>query len=117
MEGIISYDVQAVIIYTSGWSRGPLVVTMSSSGKDANQATGGGGLQVTPGGGTSDHLSPEAGFNVYETKYQRSLRNYLTREKLPNEAHYRNLNSVMDGSGRPTMEDLHNATFHEQEVG
>lgn len=87
---------------------------MSSSGKDANPSNGG-GLQVTPGGGTSDHLSPEAGFNVYETKYQRSLRNYLTREKLPNEAHYRNLSSVVDGSGRPTMDDLHNATFNEKE--
>lgn len=89
---------------------------MSSSGKDATPGTAG-GLQVTPGGSSGDHLSVDAGPNVYETRYQRSLRNYLTREKLPSEAHYRNLSSVMDGSGRPTMDDLHNATFHEKEVG
>ncbi|KAL7639363.1 UNVERIFIED_CONTAM: hypothetical protein RMT77_009864 [Armadillidium vulgare] len=48
---------------------------------------------------------------VYETRYQKSLRHYLTREALPKESHYRNLNSIVDGSARPTLDDLHDATF------
>ncbi|KAL7639364.1 UNVERIFIED_CONTAM: hypothetical protein RMT77_009865 [Armadillidium vulgare] len=47
----------------------------------------------------------------YETRYQKSLRHYLTREALPNESHYRNLNSIVDGSARPTLDELHDATY------
>ena len=50
-------------------------------------------------------------YSVYETKYQKSLRHYLTREALPKESHYRNLNSLVDGSARPTLDDLHNNTL------
>lgn len=52
---------------------------------------------------------------VYETKYQKSLRHYLTREALPKESHYRNLNSIVaDGSNRPTLEELHDNTLRAQ---
>lgn len=53
-----------------------------------------------------DHLSPTSrrASSVYETKYQKSLRHYLT-EALPNENYYRN---SIDGFVRPTLEDLIN---------
>ncbi|XP_076054160.1 bumetanide-sensitive sodium-(potassium)-chloride cotransporter-like isoform X1 [Oratosquilla oratoria] len=62
------------------------------------------------------YLSPTThSSGVYETRYQKSLRHYLTREALPKESHYRNLNSIVDGSAaRPTLDDLHHATFREQ---
>ena len=64
------------------------------------------------------HLSPTTHSNsgVYETRYQKSLRHYLTREALPKESHYRNLDSIVDGSARPTLDDLHQNTFREREV-
>ncbi|XP_066989480.1 bumetanide-sensitive sodium-(potassium)-chloride cotransporter-like isoform X3 [Macrobrachium rosenbergii] len=69
--------------------------------------------------GDEAHLSPTTHSNrsnsVYETRYQKSLRHYLTREALPKESHYRNLNSIVDGSARPTLDDLHNNTYREQQ--
>nr|ANU78813.1 Na+/K+/2Cl- cotransporter [Portunus trituberculatus] len=54
--------------------------------------------------------------SVYETRYQKSLRHYLTREALPKESHYRNLDSIVDGSGpRPTLDDLHHNTLRENQ--
>ncbi|XP_018012761.2 LOW QUALITY PROTEIN: solute carrier family 12 member 2-like, partial [Hyalella azteca] len=52
--------------------------------------------------------------SVYETKYQKSLRHYLTREALPKESNYRNLESIVDGSERqrPTLDELHDSTYH-----
>ncbi|MPC54051.1 hypothetical protein E2C01_047958 [Portunus trituberculatus] len=96
---------------------------MSGKAKETGTAETslGGGLQVsaagsTSGGDGSSHLSPDASYNVYETRYQRSLRNYLTRETLPSEAHYRNLESVV-GNQRPTIDELHQNTVSEREVG
>ncbi|XP_042219292.1 solute carrier family 12 member 2-like [Homarus americanus] len=70
-----------------------------------------------PDAGDDGHLSPTTHSNsVYETRYQKSLRHYLTREALPKESHYRNLNSIVDGSGvRPTLDDLHNNTLREEQ--
>lgn len=95
---------------------------MSGKAKETGMAeTSLGGLQVSGGGSTSggdggSHLSPDANYNVYETRYQRSLRNYLTRETLPSEAHYRNLESVV-GNQRPTIDELHQNTVAVREVG
>ena len=91
----------------TGTAETSLGVQVSSGGE-----TAGGG-----GGGDGGHLSPNASsYNVYETRYQRSLRNYLTRETLPSEAHYRNMDSVMVGYSRPTIDELHNHTVNEREV-
>ncbi|KAB7494820.1 Bumetanide-sensitive sodium-(potassium)-chloride cotransporter [Armadillidium nasatum] len=46
--------------------------------------------------------------SVYETKYSKSLRNYLRGEALPNEANYRSLHSLANGVGRPSLDHLHN---------
>ena len=77
-----------------------------------------GGDAGTNGGGGGDgpqHLNPNAGpFDVYETKYQRSLRNYLTREALPKEEYYRDLSEVVSGTARPTIDDLLQHTFHKK---
>lgn len=49
--------------------------------------------------------------HTYNTLYLKSLRNYLTREALPDERHYRNQLSIRKKFLRPTLEELH----HEQE--
>ena len=43
-------------------------------------------------------------------RYQKSLRHYLTREALPVEANYRNLDSIVGGGTRPTLDELHDDT-------
>lgn len=59
-----------------------------------------------------DSLSPDSRSNsqgrpsIYETKYLRSLRHYLTRDALPRETHYRNLGSIAEGQLRPTIDQL-----------
>lgn len=75
-------------------------------------------IQVASGlDGADGHLSPTTHSNsVYETRYQKSLRHYLTREALPKESHYRNLDSIVDGSARPTLDDLHHNTYRENQV-
>ncbi|XP_018008645.2 bumetanide-sensitive sodium-(potassium)-chloride cotransporter [Hyalella azteca] len=62
---------------------------------------------------TSDGGSPLSSNSVYETKYQKSLRHYLTREALPKESNYRNLKSIVDASlqPRPTLDDLQRNTI------
>lgn len=59
-------------------------------------------------------LAPISHHTVYDTKHQKSLRHYLTREALPKDSNYRNLASIVDGSKRPrpTLDELHNATYH-----
>lgn len=75
-------------------------------------------LQSGHGAGADDgeegHLAPASHQSVYETRYQKSLRHYLTREALPKESNYRNLASIVgDGSNRPrpTLDQLHNASY------
>jgi hypothetical protein len=50
----------------------------------------------------------------YDTNYQRSLRHYITREALPSESNYRNIHSIHQE--RPTLDDLHNATYKPKQV-
>lgn len=62
----------------------------------------------------SDNASPGSHSNsnsqgrpsIYDTKYLRSLRHYLTGDALPRETHYRNLSSVALGRLRPTVDQL-----------
>jgi hypothetical protein len=44
---------------------------------------------------------------TYNTLYLKSLRNYLTRDALPDERHYRNQLSIRKKFARPTLEELH----------
>ncbi len=44
---------------------------------------------------------------TYNTLYLKSLRNYLTRDALPDERHYRNQLSIKRKFLRPTLEELH----------
>ena len=44
---------------------------------------------------------------TYNTMYLKSLRNYLTRDVLPDERHYRNQLSIRKKFARPTLEELH----------
>jgi len=44
---------------------------------------------------------------TYNTLYLKSLRNYLTRDALPDERHYRNQLSIRRKFLRPTMDELH----------
>ncbi|KAF2345791.1 Amino acid permease/ SLC12A domain, partial [Trinorchestia longiramus] len=60
------------------------------------------------------HLAVDQGSGSdpqYDTKYQKSLRHYLTREALPSEANYRDLSSIHQDPGRPTLDDLHDSTY------
>ncbi|XP_071543225.1 bumetanide-sensitive sodium-(potassium)-chloride cotransporter-like isoform X2 [Panulirus ornatus] len=91
---------------------------MSTGEADTIELESSSHIQVASGLDTGDdgHLSPTTHSNsVYETRYQKSLRHYLTREALPKESHYRNLNSIVDGSVRPTLDDLHNNTFRSEQ--
>ena len=66
-----------------------------------------------------DHLNVERGDGPdtqYDTKHQRSLRHYLTREALPKESNYRDLGSIHGGQTRPTLDELHDATFRGPQV-
>ena len=67
-----------------------------------------------------DHVAGEAGSRnrsrtnsqtvnqqTYNTMYLKSLRNYLTRDVLPDERHYRNQLSIRKKFARPTLEELH----------
>nr|AMO44056.1 Na+/K+/2Cl- cotransporter protein [Penaeus japonicus] len=94
---------------------------MSNAQADTIELKSGSRIQVALAmdSGDEGHLSPTThshSNSVYETRYQKSLRHYLTREALPKESHYRNLNSIVDGGNvRPTLDDLHNNTFREQQ--
>ncbi|XP_042861758.1 bumetanide-sensitive sodium-(potassium)-chloride cotransporter-like isoform X2 [Penaeus japonicus] len=94
---------------------------MSNAQADTIELESGSRIQVASAmdSGDEGHLSPTThshSNSVYETRYQKSLRHYLTREALPKESHYRNLNSIVDGGNvRPTLDDLHNNTFREQQ--
>lgn len=97
------------------------VGVMSSEEGDTIELESTARIQLASGQDTGDDvLSPTThsarSNSVYETRYQKSLRHYLTREALPKESHYRNLDSIVDGSARPTLDDLHNNTFREQQV-
>lgn len=98
------------------------VGSMSNDQTDTIELESGSRIQVASAmdSGDEGHLSPTThshSNSVYETRYQKSLRHYLTREALPKESHYRNLNSIVDGGNvRPTLDDLHNNTFREQQV-
>lgn len=98
------------------------VGSMSNAQADTIELESGSRIQVASAmdSGDEGHLSPTThshSNSVYETRYQKSLRHYLTREALPKESHYRNLNSIVDGGNvRPTLDDLHNNTFREQQV-
>ena len=51
--------------------------------------------------------------SITDTKYSKNFSHYLTREALPYESNYRNLESIVaDNSNRPrpTLEDLHEST-------
>lgn len=93
---------------------------MSSEDGDTIELESTARIQLASGLDSDDVLSPTThsgrSNSVYETRYQKSLRHYLTREALPKESHYRNLDSIVDGSARPTLDDLHNNTFREQQV-
>ena len=52
----------------------------------------------------------------YDTKYQRSLQHYLTREALPKESNYRDIFSIKDGQARPTLDELHDSTYRGPKV-
>jgi len=56
---------------------------------------------------------------VQHTNYTKSLRHYLTREALPKEQNYRNLESIVTGNGkaRPTLDDLHENTYRDAQRG
>lgn len=43
----------------------------------------------------------------YDTHYLKSLRHYLTRDVLPKDSHYRNLDALVESSSRPTLDELH----------
>ncbi|XP_046400819.1 solute carrier family 12 member 3-like isoform X1 [Ischnura elegans] len=64
-----------------------------------------------PGGDTV--LSAQQQYNtyVYDTRYAKSL-GQLTREALPRAENYRDLQSVH--AHRPTLDELHEAVFHEK---
>ena len=93
---------------------------MSAEEADAIELDSGSHIQVASGLDGADshlHTTHSHSNSVYETRYQKSLRHYLTREALPKESHYRNLDSIVDGSGpRPTLDDLHHNTLRENQV-
>ena len=67
----------------------------------------------------NNHLSgdPSSGQDSqYDTKYQQSLRHYLTREALPKESNYRDIFSIHDGQARPTLDELHDSTLRGPKV-
>lgn len=96
----------------------PLVGTMSSGDADTIELDSASNIQVASGLDTADghHNTTHSNSGVYETRYQKSLRHYLTREALPKESHYRNLDSIVDGSTRPTLDDLHHNTLRDTQV-
>uniref|UniRef100_A0A6A7FYV2 Na+/K+/2Cl-cotransporter protein n=1 Tax=Hirondellea gigas TaxID=1518452 RepID=A0A6A7FYV2_9CRUS len=73
-------------------------------------------MELQSNRGDDAHGAVSSHYSVYETKYQKSLRHYLTREALPKESNYRNLQSIVDGSSaRPTLDELHDSTYHGQQ--
>ncbi|KAB7503415.1 Solute carrier family 12 member 5 [Armadillidium nasatum] len=48
-----------------------------------------------------------------QSSFSKSLRQYLTRERLPREENYRDIQSIVDGQGRPSLQELHNDTHHQ----
>ncbi|XP_076356125.1 solute carrier family 12 member 2-like isoform X2 [Tachypleus tridentatus] len=67
--------------------------------------------------GSSTLHSTSGNTNTYEnTQNIRSLRHY-TREALPNVDYYRNIMSVHGYLYRPTLDELHNVTHHQQQPG
>lgn len=91
---------------------------MSSGDADTIELDSASHIQVASGLDTQDghHNTTHSNSGVYETRYQKSLRHYLTREALPKESHYRNLDSIVDGSARPTLDDLHHNTLRDNQV-
>ncbi|KAK8389721.1 hypothetical protein O3P69_009012 [Scylla paramamosain] len=91
---------------------------MSAGEADTIELDSASHIQVASGlDGMDSHLHTTHSHSnsVYETRYQKSLRHYLTREALPKESHYRNLDSIVDGSARPTLDDLHHNTLRENQ--
>ncbi|XP_043223696.1 solute carrier family 12 member 3-like isoform X1 [Amphibalanus amphitrite] len=68
-----------------------------------SETTGG----FSPDSNSNSHGRP----SIYETKYLRSLRHYLTRDALPRETHYRNLGSIAEGRLRPTIDELRDENY------
>ena len=62
---------------------------------------------MSPDSNSNSHGRP----SIYETKYLRSLRHYLTRDALPRETHYRNLGSIAEGRLRPTIDELRDENY------
>lgn len=75
--------------------------------------------KVTPldnedgGGDGHDGLSPNQMTYVYDTRYHKSI-GQLTREALPKLDNYRDPASIQQGFQRPTLDELHNATYIEK---
>lgn len=90
---------------------------MSTGDADTIELDSASHIHVASGLDTADgHHTHTSNSGVYETRYQKSLRHYLTREALPKESHYRNLDSIVDGSARPTLDDLHHNTLRDNQV-
>lgn len=90
---------------------------MSTGDADTIELESASHIHVASGLDTADgHHTHTSNSGVYETRYQKSLRHYLTREALPKESHYRNLDSIVDGSARPTLDDLHHNTLRDTQV-
>lgn len=60
-----------------------------------------------------DDILTEDGLNQYQYTWNLKSLGQLTREALPKYDNYRDLMSV-HAAPRPTLDELHNATFHEQ---
>ena len=66
-----------------------------------------GSVGFSPDSNSNTHGRP----SIYDTKYLRSLRHYLTRDALPRETHYRNLGSIAEGRSRPTIDELRDESY------
>ncbi|KAB7505215.1 hypothetical protein Anas_08286, partial [Armadillidium nasatum] len=66
------------------------------------------------GGGDEIIVPSESRRSSSSSFYQRSLRHYLTREQLPREENYRNIDSIVGGQGRPSLNELHNETLQQK---
>lgn len=91
---------------------GPATHEMSDVENSRFQVNKVGTLDVDDGGDVHDGLSPNQYTYVYDTRYAKSL-GQLTREALPNLNNYRDLASV-HAQPRPTLDELHNATYMEK---
>ncbi|KAL7639645.1 UNVERIFIED_CONTAM: hypothetical protein RMT77_010147 [Armadillidium vulgare] len=72
---------------------------------------------LTPVGGEDCILSTGSRSGSSTLSSLRSLRHYLTREELPRESNYRNVDSIVGGDGgRPSLKYLHDETLREKPV-